>query len=517
MYRVTIINDGIETEIHSPHLNGLKLSEGNIKRELNKVDSFDISFSLNNPAYGKMKPFLTFINVVNIIENKTIFEGRVLRPTDDMDSEGMHSSSFICEGELAYLHDSQQRHLEYRGTPKNLLITILDYHNKQVEDYKHFEIGEFTVTNSTDNSYVYLSAEQDTFDAIFDKIIDRIGGELRIRKINGVRYLDLVQRIGEDSDTQIRIAKNLKSISRERDPTEIITRLTPLGARIESEDEEATDASEARITVEEVNNGLPYIDAPELIDEFGIQGGSETWDDINYPNILMSTGQRWLRDQKTSYTKYTVDAVDLSIIGKEDEGFDVGNTYPVFNPVMGIDERLRVIGKSININAPEGDQLTIGDKFRTLKEYQSEARKAANKVIGLERTVEGQRRTISNIRNEVNTVKGSMESLQEIIGDADIPGLEGAVSELADTVVALDAAIDSIPIYEPATYELDGLQTSENLQEHDAMKIKLDLISLVNSVDLDELQSKMDLLSVTQSINLDQLYQDVETLKGSDI
>src|SRR5699024_7763111 len=153
---------------------------------------------------------------------------------------------------------SQQRHLEFRGTPEELFETILDYHGQQVEDYKRFEPGTFEVTTSTDNIYIYLSAESDTFEEIEDKILDCVGGELQIRKENGIRYLDVLERVGSDKSTEIEIAKNLRSMSQSVDPTEIITRLTPLGERIESEDEEATDASEARLTIEEVNNGIPY-------------------------------------------------------------------------------------------------------------------------------------------------------------------------------------------------------------------------------------------------------------------
>src|SRR5690625_7998268 len=198
-----------------------------------------------------------------------------------MDESGLHIYSYECEGELGYLHDSQQRHLEYRGTPKDLFITLLNYHNQQVEDYKKFYPGQFEVTTSTDNIYIYLSAEKTTFEEIDDKILTRVGGELRIRKENGKRYLDVLERVGADKQTEIRVAKNLKTISQNVDPTEIITRLTPLGERIESEDEEATDASEARLTIEDVNGGIPYIDRQDLIDEFGIIGGHKTLVVIN--------------------------------------------------------------------------------------------------------------------------------------------------------------------------------------------------------------------------------------------
>src|SRR5699024_7065181 len=158
---------------------------------------------------------------------------------------------------------------------------------------------------------------------IDDKILGRVGGELQIRKENGVRYLDVLERVGELKQTPIKIAKNLKSMSRSIDPTEIITRFTPLGTRVESEDEDATDASEARLTIEEVNNGLPYIDDPALIAEFGIQGGSKTWDDITLPSRLLSTGNNWLANQKVAHTQYEISAVDLSLIGLDIDEFDV--------------------------------------------------------------------------------------------------------------------------------------------------------------------------------------------------
>src|SRR5690625_7037718 len=92
--------------------------------------------------------------------------------------------------------------------------------------------GIIEINTSTNNLYVYLSAETTTFEEIDDKILTRVGGELQIRKENGIRYLDVLERVGENKQTPIKIAKNLRSISRSVDTTEIIKRLTPLGTRI---------------------------------------------------------------------------------------------------------------------------------------------------------------------------------------------------------------------------------------------------------------------------------------------
>lgn len=515
MYKVSIINDHVETEIHNPEVNNLKLETGSINKEINKIDSFNMSFFQNNPAYGNLKPLKTLINILNTRTGIYEFEGRVLGPTERMENDGLHTYNYICEGELGYLHDSQQRHIEFRGTPLELLTLILNYHNEQVEEYKRFEVGVVEVTTSTDNLYIYLSAESDTFEEIEDKLLDRVGGELQIRKENSVRYLDILDRVGEDKSTEIRIAKNLKSMSRSVDPTEIVTRLTPLGERIESEDEGATDASEARLTIESVNNGIPYIDRPDLIAEFGIQGGSQTWDDITLPDRLFTTGQNWLTNQKVALTQYEISALDLFLIGLDPDLFEAGNSHPVVNQVMGIDERLRIVGKTTDINRPQDASLKIGDKFKTLTDYQADANKRSRQVIDLQSRVEGQSRTISTIKNEVVTVESNLQDLQKVVEDADIEGLPDAIGDLEDAINSLNDALAEIPVYGPATYETDGLQTAVDKLAYDQLKTKIDLLAVTDQINLDHLKQKLDRLTVTQPINLDQLYQDVEDLKNN--
>src|SRR5699024_3669864 len=139
---------------------------------------------------------------------------------------------------------------------------------------------------------------------------------------------------------------NLKSISRDIDPTNIITRLIPLGGTLESEDEEATDASQARLTIESVNNGKDYIVDETALATFGVITRSVTWNDITQPSTLKTRVQQYLRDNNRVKTSYQLDTLDLSLIGLDIDSFDVHNYYPVINPLMDINEHLRVIGKT---------------------------------------------------------------------------------------------------------------------------------------------------------------------------
>lgn len=514
MYKVSIFNDDVETVIHSPHSDSLKLETGTIKKEINKIDSFSIGFYMNNPAYGKLKPFKTLVKVWNTKTNRYEFEGRVLAPTEKMSAEGLYDAAYDCEGELGYLHDSVQQHYEFRGTPAELFTLIINYHNQQVEDYKKFEPGAIEVTTNTDNIYIYLSAEKTTFEEVEDKILKRVGGELQIRKENGIRYLDLLERVGTKKQTPIKIAKNLKSMSRSVDPTEIITRLTPLGTRIESQEEGATDASQARLTIADVNNGSPYIDEPALIAEFGIQGGSITWDDITLPRRLLSTANNWLANQKTAHVQYEISALDLFLIGLDIDDFDIGNSHKVINPIMVIDEVLRIIGKTVDINSPQDASLKIGDKFKNLDEYQADANKSQALIVDLENTVERQAQRIGHIQDEVTNVSQSLEDLAQAFNDADIPEIENAIGNLADAVGNLTDAVDSIPAYGLATPTNDGLMAKED-------KSKVDMIGLTQSIDLDQfnttienLKNKLNLITVLNPIDLDTLEERVTALEN---
>lgn len=473
MYKVTLYDNPNEQKgivIHSPNVNDLKI-EGTIKKEINLIDSFNLTMYLNNPGYGQIKPFKSFIHVLNTKTNKIEFKGRVYGPAENMGTDGNVSVSYLCEGELSYLHDSQQRHLEFRGTTKEAFETIVSYHNTQVESYKHFRVGNIEVKDTNDYMYFYLSADKDTFDSLKEKLIDKLGGELQIRHENGVRYIDWLNRIGHDSNTEIRLAKNLKSFSRDVDPSEIVTRLTPLGERIESEDESATDASEERLTISNINNDLPYIDRPDLIALFGIQGGAQVWDDVTTEQRLMTNGQNWLNNQKEVLYQYQLEALDLSLIGLDIDSFKLGNTYPVKNPIMAIDERLRVIGTSVDINSPESSSLTIGDKIKTASEYQADAERTSQRVIELQSELSYERARANQIRTQLIQQTNEMREIVENIDTSELPVIRQGLQDINDLLGELQEDISSIPIYNLATSNNDGLMSMSDKQKLDTMVI----------------------------------------------
>ena len=381
MYLVKLINGDKETYINvvSNHPNAPRIT-GNIKFGINTIDSFTFNILPDNEGYSNIYPLKTLVEVYNIKTNKTDFKGRILLPKHSMNDKGLLSKTVVCESELGYLMDSTQIYGEYHNlTVKDFLTIIIDNHNKKVDASKRFKVGVVNVTDPNDSLYRYLGYEK-TLTTIKDKLVAKLGGELRIRYENGIRYLDYLKEISEYKQTEIRLSKNLDTITEEKDPTHIITRLTPLGKKIEKDSSDNSVENEERLTIEGVNSGVIYIDDEEAQKEFGIIEDSVTWDDVGEAPNLLRKGKEYLKENNYVKKKYGISALDLSYIGLDIDTFEIGNHYIINNPMMGINEHMRIIDMTIDISNPYKSNFTVGDKFEDIKLYQINANKANKRL-----------------------------------------------------------------------------------------------------------------------------------------
>lgn len=440
MYEVKIINDGNETIINavSTSFEAPRLVSGVIKKGINTIDSFSFGMYPNNPGYNLINPKKTLVEVVNTKSSRVEFRGRVLLTTPSMDSNGIFHTRCICESELGYLHDSIQRYGEYHNiSVKDFLKLMLDRHNNTVESHKRFELGIVEVIDSNDSLYRYLGYES-TFDMIKDKLINRLGGELRVRYENGIRYLDYLKAIGEKKNIEIRLAKNLISIEQEKDPTEIITKLVVLGEKL--------DDSEERLTIESVNNGLDYIIDEEAIKVFGINEDAITFDNVTVPANLLRKGEEYLRENNRIKVKHKIKALDLSTIDLEVDDFDIGNTHHVFNSVMGIDDDLRIVEVTLNINEPQNSDLSIGDKFEDIKDYQLDNIATAKEVKSVKETVQTTVNVLNTVSNELNNTVEVLNNTNATVGDIGVivQANVDATNAIANTLVSINNKLDKL-------------------------------------------------------------------------
>ena len=368
MHTVTITNGTEKTTIHSDNLD--RISGGKIVKAVNAVDSFTFTIYPDNAGYNKLKPLTTSVTVTDDSTGKDVFIGRVLKCPDSMDEQGLICKSVTCEGRLGWLYDSVQPYVEYKMVGiRTVLASFISKHNTQVGDDKHISVGQVTVTG--ENNYTYSVNWVSTMDAISEQLVGKFGGEIQLRDQDGKVYIDYLEHIGHGTDTKIELAVNLKTISREIDETSVITRLYPLGAK-------QTD-SEKRLTIGSVNGGKDYIEDSALVAKYGVISGTQTWDDVTQASVLKTKATAYLKNANKAKKQYKITAVDLSTIDMNFEQFELGCWYRVVNLLMGIDEDLRIIGITINLDSPEQSELTFGDKFETMTWFMTAKTKSRQK------------------------------------------------------------------------------------------------------------------------------------------
>ena len=380
MYDVTIINGNSQRIIHDHRAssNAQKLTSGTIVDAENAISSFTFTIYPNNPGYNQLNAYTTLIKVRNTKRSRDDFVGRVLQITPDMDSSGMITKTVVCEDRLGYLHDSVQPYAETRHFAgddnrtglEEFIDTLLANHNAQVEEYKRIYRGTVTVQpfDSSDGVTKGLNW-QTTFDAITEKLINSFGGYIRLRETAGVLYLDYLAEVGQTRSTVIEVGRNMRSASKEIDPSGIITRLIPLGAKLTTVDENGNEVeSEERITITEVNNGVNYVEASDYMQQFGIKYGTVIFDDVTDASNLLRKGIDWLAANNGLAISHDIDALDLSLIGLDIDDFVISDRYPVKNPGIGIDDILKIIKKTTNIIEPHNSSFEMGDLVKRLSD-----------------------------------------------------------------------------------------------------------------------------------------------------
>lgn len=238
------------------------------------------------------------------------------------------------------------------------LSVVMAQHNANVEYNKRIYLG---LVNASSRKYRFTCGYDNTFNEINRNIISNedIGGEIRIRYgEDGNRYLDYTStEFSAASKKTIEFAKSMRSITQQMDQSEIISRVYPLGAIKDNNSDERLQLS-----------GSKYIDNTALIAKYGIRAGTVIFDDITNEAALKFAGQQYVNQLKDKHVQYTISAIDID---DDAETYEPGYNYKIINPLIGVNDTLRCIGVTIDINDKTQNSLTFGDKIETLSSLTS--------------------------------------------------------------------------------------------------------------------------------------------------
>ena len=427
MYIVTLYNDDVSIEIHN---RTEKLYSGKVVKGINTIDSFSFSMLPSNAGFNRTHDFKTLVSVYNTRKNRYEFWGRVLCSTSSMSESGLITKDITCESFFGFFCDSLQPYVDTRNwTVRGLLQHLLDVHNNQLEESKHFVLGEVTVTDDNDNLYLGIQ-RKNTWETFKEKLLDKLGGEFRFRVVDGVTYLDYLTEIGETRATKIALSRNMKAITKELDPSSLITRLIPLGAKLGEDTEE-------RLTIEKANNGILYIDDIDAVEMYGIHVGCVEFDDVTVASNLLRKGKEWLIANNKVPVKYSITALDLSLLGYDIDDFEVCNYHPIENALLGIDDVARIIKETIDVCEETKSTIEVGENFKTSSDIQ---REQYEKLAATGSTVSQLQETTNKLQKEVSSTSSNLNDLTN-----KVEGINGTFFYIRYSANADGSSMTSIP------------------------------------------------------------------------
>lgn len=302
-----------------------KVISPTLELEVNAPGSFECTITEGNAQYDSIEPMNTLIKIYQEGTEDPIFEGRVT----GIDTDFYKQKTIHCEGELAYLYDTtMQNAVRHFSTVRDYFSYIITIHNSKTPDYKHFTLGVVTVVDEDFGYSPIAFSFETTWDCIA-RIMEIYGGIIRVRRQNGIRYIDYLQ--SEDElpfcEQEIVFGKNLLDHTTNFEVTTMCTVLIPLGAT-KSEIEGATSSGDLtpeqqleqnqRLTIATVNNGSPYLIAREAYEAYGWIERTITFSDIKDAATLKKYGELYLNELQFAEMNIEASAIDLSYTNRKE-------------------------------------------------------------------------------------------------------------------------------------------------------------------------------------------------------
>lgn len=330
------------------------VTEAIITEALNDSGYMDITVPPTNPLYDYIYERKSVIEVKK--NSFIIWEGEVVDISENMKKE----NKLYVVGVMSYLNDSVQEKKEYLNkTAIQILGELVNEHNNQVESRKHFVLG--VVTIDVPEGIMNLETNfESTLSVIREKICNEYGGYIRIRWVDGIRYLDIVkiEDYGNTCLQPIQFGRNLLDYAKNLSASSIVTCVVPLGA-------EAEDGN--FLTIKSVNNGQSYVFNQEAVDSFGWIRKAVKFKDITEAQALFEAGEKWLAQNQYAKLAIEVNAVDLSLLKANIDSFNLGDYVNAKAKPFGLDAWYYIRKKVTDLLHPDKNTITIGDTI--LKSY----------------------------------------------------------------------------------------------------------------------------------------------------
>lgn len=330
-----------------------------------------------NPLYDQIFVLRSMVQVLKDDEEK--FYGVVKEISVNFRKE----KRVYAVGILSFLADSIQPQKRFQDiTPYAFIKELIQRHNEQVEDRKQFEIGVVTVLDPNDSIYRYTNYE-DTLTALRDKVCNRLGGYLKVRRMDGRNILDVVrlEDYGKNCPQAIEFGENLLNYAENMTTDEIATAVLPRGHQL---DESPIEGLTAYLTIESVNEGKDFIYNENAVSRFGWVKKVVDFGDITLPENLIKKAREWLTDKQFATLTLNLDAVDLSMIDSRVQSFEIGDYVHALAEPYGMDAWFPVQEKTTCLSDVSQNKIVLSNTVqRSYTQQQAGLEKSITEKIPL--------------------------------------------------------------------------------------------------------------------------------------
>ena len=226
MYRIVCSNQAI---FDPSRMDELPVVEAKLSQQLNQAGSIRFVLPSGHPMYGIPESMADYVTAYD--GDDEIFYGRIL-------TAGLPTFTgqitYECEGALTFLMDSEV-------TPSRTTITktlqeffewCIQQHNADIgnDSRRTFQLGNVTVPDKNKTVNFQITSYTQTKTVIENNLLNVYGGCLKVRYVNGVRYLDWLEHYSNTVNPQaITIGENVIDKAFTHSGENLYTVIRPVG------------------------------------------------------------------------------------------------------------------------------------------------------------------------------------------------------------------------------------------------------------------------------------------------
>jgi len=320
------------------------------EERFNELWTASFSLSADDPKNEECKPF-RYVEIFDGNERVDLFR---IVPTKTQRSYDGKIISYSCDHVLATLIDDimfQHHQVGGAGMPLgNVIAYILSKQSTPRWQLGTCSFGtEFEYNFENENLLSALYATTEPLDAEYHWTWDTTTTPWTLNLVEAEQGVS----------AYIRYGKNLVGITVDEDPTQLVTRIYPLGY----------GEGVNQLDIRSVNpTGLPYIDA-DTIGEYGVIATTYVDRSIDNAETLYATAKAYLERYKRPRRTYSVDGAELYRLTNDPiDKFRSGALVRIIDEELGVDviQRVHVRGRPDIEGAPGDVRLEIANKSVTV-------------------------------------------------------------------------------------------------------------------------------------------------------